>query len=553
MQNISTTALAAISLALGVGACGNAATTPDAGDVDAGTADGGADASPGDAGTDAGPPPMTTTACGAVIGTRSARGVQAYLGIPYAAPPVGPLRFKPPAAASCWTAPRDATHFGPYCPQMPSTLLPLPGVGSEDCLTVNVWAPDPMPSTPVPVMFWMYGGGFTIGGTSDPLYEGSKLAARGVVVVSINYRVGALGWMAHSALATEDAHGSTGDYGLLDQIAGLHWVHDNAAAFGGDATKVTIFGESAGGISVCSLIGSPLADGLYARAIVESGSCVTPVGFPGFAPLALAQAETRGATIAAALGCTTGDIPACLRGKTVDEILAAQPMLNLAGGTLPLSPVVDGYALPVSTRARLMDPTFTPVPLVVGTNHDEATLFDMDVPLATFAEYEAFVTTNCGAYASGLLSVFPSSDFATPKEAFDTGLRDAIFTCPARLLARLASVRQPHTFLYQFSQANNFELAFGYGVTHGGELAFVWGNFVRPFLAPTMDERVVLAEMQGDWVRFAGSGDPNGGTALTWPAFTSANDSRLELATPTTVETALETARCDALDALPAP
>ncbi len=497
------------------------------------------------------PPGTVQTPCGPVVGME-AGGVHAFLGIPYAAPPIGDLRFRAPAPATCWTSARDATAFGAYCPQERNALVPLTGPMDEDCLFVNVWTPSLSPAAPLAVMVWLHGGGFLMGAGSDPLYDGAALAEQGVVVVTVNYRLGPLGWLALPELVAEDvAHGSTGNYGLLDQIAALEWVRDNVAAFGGDPSQVTIFGESAGAVSVCSLIGSPLADGLYRGAILESGSCVAPGSFSGLATQTVADAEPGSAAFAASLGCSGAGVLACLRSKTAAEIVAAAPGLDLSANAVPFAPVVDGWALPATTRARLEDPAFTPVPMIAGTNRDEGTLFSLGVTLATPADYDAQVRSMAGPYADDLLAIYPASAYASPKAAYDTLLRDILFLCPTREIVRLASVRQPQTFLYQFTQVNGALAAIGVGATHASEIPYVFGNFARPFLAPTAEDTAVYEAMSAHWLRFATSADPNATGAVTWPAFTTVGDAHLEIGTPVSAQRALEQVECDAIAAIP--
>ncbi len=240
---------------------------------------------------------------GPISGT-FAEGVWSYLGVPYAAPPVGQLRWKEPQAVQGWKDVRACTEYGPACPQKDDSEISAGDVGrtDEDCLYLNVWTPAAEPTDGLPVMVWIHGGGFTTGSGSIGLYNGEGLADRGVVVVTINYRLGPLGFLAHPSLSAEDQQGSSGDYGLLDQIAALEWVQRNIAAFGGDPDAVTVFGESAGGISVCDLMASPLADGLFDRAICESGP-YSDLTFPSGSIRDLEEAERMGRSYAAALGC----------------------------------------------------------------------------------------------------------------------------------------------------------------------------------------------------------------------------------------------------------
>src|SRR5450755_4677618 len=300
-------------------------------------------------------PPIVTTDTGAVVGVDTGT-LFAYKGIPYATPPVGALRWMPPQPAAAWTMARDASNFAPHCAQGASSF----GVAStsEDCLYLNVYRPKG--ASPFPVMFWIHGGALLTGEGDD--YDTRALVAQGVAVVTINYRLGPLGFLSHPALTAEGG-GASGNYGLMDQQAALQWVKRNIAAFGGDPANVTIFGESAGGLSTHSQIVSPLAAGLFQKAIVESGSY-------SLAPPALAVAEGWGQNFATGAGCAS-QTAACLRGLSVATILANAAALQVQGSTLP---TVDGKVLTQTFAAAFASGTFNKVPMIEGTNHHEYSL-----------------------------------------------------------------------------------------------------------------------------------------------------------------------------------
>src|SRR4051812_33487240 len=306
--------------------------------------------------------------CGTLRGAVSA-GVAAFKGIPYAAPPVGPLRWCPPEAPPRWSGVRDALAFGPDFPQAANPRLRAPRQ-DEDCLHVNVWAPVDSAPGSLPVMVWFHGGGFTAGSGSDARSDGALLAARGVVVVSFNYRSGLFGFFAHPALSAESAHRTSGNYGLLDQMAALRWVADNIAAFGGDPSRVCAFGVSAGSASISLLLASPAAQGLFHSAILHSPGAGRPLA-------TLAEAE--------AAGMRLGRDLQQLRALGARELFEQTAQLNPAvrGLTTPrvLRPIQDGWLLPNDERAVFKSGRIRPMPLMVGSNADEGSLLTRSWPI----------------------------------------------------------------------------------------------------------------------------------------------------------------------------
>lgn len=510
------------------------------------------------------------TASGPVRG--DARGeTYAFLGIPFAASPTGDRRWRLPEPPAPWTVVRDAADFGPMCPQYDSGGAV---VGDEDCLTLNVWTARAALDTGDggdgggrPVMVFIHGGGHEQGGSATmagdrALYDGRDLAERhGVVVVTINYRLGPFGFLAHPTLTAEGGPAASGNYGMHDQLAALRWVRDNVAAFGGDGARVTVFGQSAGSVSVCRLVASPLAAGLFARAILHSGACVaTP----------LATAEGKGAAVARALGCEgAGDVPACLRGKSTAEIMATLDPIE-GGGTETLGRqsydgVVDGYAVPATPRDRIAAGRHNAAAIVVGSTSAEN---GRNAPrIATEAEYEAAVRAYFArsglppAIAGRALAAYPVADYASPRAAYVALTSDVKFACQARRDARLFAASQAApVYRYWFDHVPEASGAVGrfLGAFHGVDLPFVFrvlefataggGRYV-----PTAGDEAVADAMQGYWARFAATGDPNGageGGVVAWPRYDVGREPYLRLAVPVTVGEQVRGAQCDFWDGL---
>ncbi|MGW8063457.1 carboxylesterase/lipase family protein [Streptomyces ziwulingensis] len=450
--------------------------------------------------------PTATTWYGQVRG-KAGETAHDYLGIPYAAPPVGERRWKPPAPPERWSGVRDATSPGNPCMQADSSTpwgdLAGPGTPSEDCLYLNVHTPAERSLRHRPVMVWMHGGGFTIG--SGTFYDGGELAARGdVVVVTLNYRLGAFGYLAHPGLAGESAEGVSGNYGLLDQQAALRWVRQNIAAFGGDPGNVTAFGESAGGGSVCQHLVSPRAAGLFHRAVAQSGC-----GFP----LPTQESQQRsGASWAGSLGCA--DV-ACLRAKPAGELLAAS-----RNPTARWVPNVDGRVLPLQIADALESGRFHRVPVLQGTTADEgrltvATTYDLAGRPLTAAGYPVAVRALYGDRADAILARYPLSDHGTPAEALGAVLTDSQFAC---LQSRTAQLMAGHTRSYQYEFADrqamdhlNLPISFPLGAPHGSEIRYVFGG-----VSGTPAQNALAAKMLGYWTNFAHTGVPYAADAPRW-------------------------------------
>ena len=361
--------------------------------------------------------PQVKTASGVVEG-KDDGAVRAFLGIPYAAPPVGDLRWKPPVAAAKWDGVRKATEFGSHCMQgkVYGDMNFRDAGGSEDCLTLNVWVPAKSSGTKLPVMVWIYGGGFVAGTTSEMRQDGTHLAQQGVIVVSMNYRLGVFGFFVHPELAKESGHNAAGNYGLLDQVAALHWVHDNIAAFGGDPGNVTIFGESAGSFSVSAQMASPLAKGLFQKAIGESGAAFHSGGL-SFEPLSEREGKDVKA-VSAKLGVST---LAELRALPAQKLLDAFSPPQSPG--FDFGPDVDGYFLPEPVPAIFAAGKQNDVPLLAGWNHDEGSFEVAFSPQKPTAEsMKATAQKEFGDKAAEFLKLYPS-DTSRTDVAFRAGFR----------------------------------------------------------------------------------------------------------------------------------
>jgi len=402
-------------------------------------------------------------------------------------------------------------------------------------------------------MVFIHGGAFRNGASSKPLYDGKSLAALGnVVVVSMNYRLGSMGFLAHPGLSAEDEHGSSGNYGLLDQRAALRWVQTNIAAFGGNPDNVTIFGESAGSMSVCTHLASPLSAGLFRRAIGESGSClyfVTPLHTaPG---TTMASAESRGAAFAKSIGCdAVSDAVACLRAKSAAEIVSApyNPEGDIGFAASMPQPNIDGYLLVESPASAFLGGRVNAIDAFIGgTNQDEATFFTRTKTIATVDDYRAEVGIIVPAHVDDVLALYPAdgTTYATPKDAYDAFVTDLTFVCPTRTQLRLLALRGIRTYQYQFEKLTPFGRISKLGVFHASELPFVFGNLTDTSGTSATD-RALATAMGGAWTRFAKVGDPNDDSTV-WPARTANADVYLRINDVSTIGTGLHQATCDAM------
>jgi para-nitrobenzyl esterase len=463
------------------------------------------------------PWPQTATAApvrveGGLVEGVAEGDLTVYQGVPFAAPPVGALRWRAPQPAAEWSGVLEADQFAPGC--VPSMGDPPPSGASEDCLYLNVWTPAKSPGDGLPVLVWIYGGGFNAGATSIPVHDGAKLARRGVVLVSIAYRVGILGFHAQRELSAESPRHVSGNYGLLDMLAALRWIQRNIAAFGGDPKRVTIFGESAGGIAVSMLCASPLAKGLFHGAISQSGGSFGPSSrspVPGENMRLLADAEASGAGLAEAAGA-----------RSLEELraLSAEKVVE-AGRRLPgmAWPIIDGWVIPGDQYELYEAGRFNDTPILVGYNSDEGLSFTR---ARTPEEYVAGVRRRYGPFADRLLEAYPTAADAIPKTARDLA-RDSAFGWHTWVWARLQSARgRGKAYLYYFDQhpehpAGSPEA--GHGSPHGADVAYVLENLDGLDRPVTADDRRISEAMAAYWTDFAKRGDPNGDGMPTWPAF----------------------------------
>lgn len=466
-----------------------------------------------------------------------------FKGIPYAAPPTGSLRWAPPARPVHWTPPKLATQFGPACPQNRDTQPQ-----DENCLSLNVWAHPQGPARAV--LVWIHGGGYVEGDAGEGWYDGADLARReDLVVVSVNYRLGVLGFLALPQLAAPDT--GTGNWGLRDQIAALQWVRRNIAAFGGDPSRVMIAGESAGGASVTALLAAAPARGLFHRAAVQSGT-YRPVMAREQTVGAFPSAYSVGVVTAVSLGCTSGDIAACLRGKTPAQVLEVQsrftPVNELGFGLLPILPVVDGVILterPLSrVRAGAGD-----VPVLVGANDHELSFVMASLGVVgnpgDFGRYVDYL--GAGAKKAELTELYKPS--VVGEVAASTALgTDVSFTCPSLKLATAsAAAGSAPAWLYRFARAMpNGPLA-PLGAVHGGDVVYLFGRFEQWGVTPTPADLELSARMQDAWGSLARTGVPT--TQPAWPTF-SPGGAFITWNSPGTTETTWRSGRCAGLEAL---
>jgi len=474
-----------------------------------------------------------------------ASGTRRFLGIPFAAPPVGDLRWRPPAPVVPWQGVLDANAYASPCPQ--GTSINGTPSNNEDCLYLNVWSPDPAPTGRRPVMVWFHGGGNQSGSAADfvPLgvggrfYDGSVLAeTRDVVVVTSNYRLGVLGFFAHPALAAEDpAYPYSGNQGLLDQRAALEWVRANISAFGGDPDNVTIFGESAGSFDVCFQVVSPGSRGLFERAISESGGCTTRQ------PLA-SDGAANAASLAAAVGCGSASDPlACLRQVSVPTLLA-QSVAPEGIAPAGFNPVIDGGFLPDQPRALFNAGNYAKVPYILGSNSDEGTLFLIGTtPVTSEAEYLAALQSQYGDLADQIAAVYPVANYSSPQAALARVIGDSGLVCPTYDSARRAAAGGAPVYLYNFARPIPLpQLApLMLGATHGSEIAYVFGSV--PGVSEA-DEQLSVA-VQGYWTQLAHVGNPNGNGQPNWPRYQDATDQRINLDVEISVLTGFRRTECE--------
>ncbi|OOG72279.1 carboxylesterase [Flavobacterium sp. A45] len=435
-------------------------------------------------------------------------GLLVFKGIPFAKPPIGNLRWRVPQPIKKWEGVLQADKFAPGPMQGGNP----PSGKSEDCLYLNVWTPAKSAKEKVPVLVWIYGGGFGAGATSEASYNGKNLAKKGVVLVSIAYRVGQLGFMAHPELSAENPKNVSGNYGLLDMIAGLQWVKENIAAFGGDPNKVTIFGESAGGIAVSMLCASPLAKGLFNGAISQSGGSFGPsraTTYPGENMKTLKTAENEGLDYMKTAGVTSIEK---LRSIEADKLPTGRGW-----------PIVDGWVIPDDQYKLYEAGKYNDTPILIGYNSDEGSSFTRTKDPK---EFISSVETRYGKFAESLLKAYPVSDSSVPKTARDLA-RDAAFGWQTWSWARLqAKTGKSKVFFYYFDQHPDHPKDspyYGFGSYHGQEVAYVFENLDKSNPQTSKSDLEISNLMGTYWTNFAKHGDPNGKDVPNWPAFSDSN------------------------------
>jgi para-nitrobenzyl esterase len=473
---------------------------------------------------------------GQVSGT-TANGVRVFKGIPFAAPPVGDLRWKAPQPVVAWKGVRAADTFGAACMQEPypenspyaSSGVTKDKPGNEDCLYLNVWTAAAAAGEKRPVMVWIHGGAWTRGSGASPTYDGVALAKKGVVVVTTNYRLGVFGFLAHPELTAESPQHASGNYAILDHVAALKWVQKNIAAFGGDPARVTIFGESAGSWSVNSVQATPLAKGLFHRAIGESGG-----QFASTAPLA--TAERNGVAFAKSAGA---DSLAALRALPADKILATAFRTGVN---------VDGYVLPDTVRNLFAHQKHNDVPVLVGSNANEwTTLSNPSQFPKTLDAYRQRVETQYGAAVKDYDAVYPVKTEADIAEATLAVGRDTTFTLEMRTWARLVTAAAEPAFLYQFTRVPPGPNP-AWGAYHAAEIQYAFNNVGSRPWATDVDRRLA-DQMSSYWVNFATTGDPNGKGLPKWTPYDLNAEPYLELGDMVQVKNHLLKAQLDFLEA----
>lgn len=460
------------------------------------------------------------TQYGQVIGevTGENHQISLYRGIPYAKPPLGNLRWAPPEPPERWKGVYTAREFSPVAPQVPS---PFGGVTadtpmSEDCLYLNIWTPAESAKDRLPVMFWIHGGGFRIGAGSLPLYDGTHVAERGVVVVTFNYRLNVFGNFAHPQLTSESRHRSSGNYGLLDQVAALEWVQRNIENFGGDPNNVTIFGESAGARSVSLHMASPLSRGLFHRAIAQSGALRDTTE-------TLADREAAGTALAEALGADELADP-------LDYLRWLPPSDFPDLGGFPSNPIVDGHFMPDNPESIYARGEQADVPFLAGTNRDEGTMFLVGSPVNSVSSYEQFVMTRFGDRANDLLRIYPATSDDHAALRANELFTDYAMVLHQRNQMKWMAQKPSKNFMYYFTHVPPGAAGQRMGAHHGAEIRYVFGNLEsNDTFTPGHNDTQLSALMMDYWINFAKTGDPNVAGRPMWPQFDPVFDQCFEI------------------------
>jgi para-nitrobenzyl esterase len=480
------------------------------------------------------------------------KDVMSFKGVPYAKPPVGTLRWKPPENVETWEGIREATAYGTACIQ--PDLFGAWGIHfgklSEDCLYLNVWSAANSTNDRRPVMMWIHGGGNVAGASQLRGTDGEALARQGVVVVSINYRLGIFGYFAHPLLSKESPYGVSGNYGLLDMIAALKWIQRNIKAFGGDPHRVTIFGQSAGAINISFLMASPFAKGLFHRAIAESGNALAPWGnrhlrerWYGNEPT-----EKQGERIVQDLGYSdVADPLTALRALSAEKLVEGSKasMLPSPGKNI-FGPVIDGWALP-DDLMTVFEGSQNLVPLMAGSNADEMTIFISKAPFDTIEAYQSMVKKLYGKFADDVLALYPVNEPQDIRKSMRDSQGDALFAARTRRLVRAMQKAGQEAYLYYHTMVWPGSRSVA-GAFHGSEIIFVFDNVNRSE-EPFEEKHLALAKvMSGYWVQFAATGNPNKPGAVEWPAYDVRKDQYLEFGEVVRVGQGLKKEKCNFWD-----
>lgn len=494
---------------------------------------------------------------GRISGSLSSKApVCVYKGIPFATPPVGALRFTAPREPAPWPQTFVANKFGNECTQYPlGMFVTEKPTGAEDCLYLNVWQPVSAAKQLKPVMVFIHGGGFVMGSGSQDWYESSSLASQGdVVVVTINYRLGPFGFMVHPAL--KDTQGHEGNYGFLDQVLALRWVNKNIRNFGGDPKNITIFGESAGGMSVGLHLISPLSKGLFQKAIIESGPAVVMRN-------TLKDTEATGMEQAAALGCGDAAKAAdCLRALDPAFIMSTlKPVMSIlvdseSGGML-FSPSIDGYSVPDSPLRMIERGDYDKnVKVILGSNENEAALFTMKKTITSQEDLQENLKKDAGmlkrffgidAFPDKLVALYPLNAFPDPKKCYNAMVTDVSFTCPTKTLAQALAANGTDTYQYLFTKPLfDKGMMSGMGAFHGAELFFVFNVFNYMGISAASPENSMISKSVIQlWTSFAHNGIPKAAGVPTWPRFDMKSASYLRIGSKMIIDKDIYKTRCD--------
>jgi para-nitrobenzyl esterase len=450
-------------------------------------------------------------------------------------PPVGELRWKRPLPPQAWSGVRQAVQFGASCVQ-PSRVQPQ----SEDCLYLNIWSRHDAHNAPV--MVWIHGGGYLTGSGSLPYYDGTALARMGAVVVTINYRLGVLGFFAHPQLSRESREHVSGNYGLLDQITALKWVRENIEAFGGDPQNVTIFGESAGAGSVSCLLFSPLAKGLFHRAIAESGALDDLLRDLRVTRGGIESAEHQGSELARQMACGGAGTISCLRQMSGNLVLKMAPAFSCLECTQrnTFGPVVDGYVIPAQPHQLLTAGRLNPAALMTGSNRGEGTIVIGARPVPNVAGYHAWMSARFRDQAEKVLAAYPATSDDAVRGALRDVYTDSWYLCPSRSLA----TAEKTAYLYYFTRVRpGMEMR----TAHGTEIPYVFDTLKTAGGRVEEIDRVLAGRMSAAWYRFAAKGDPSGDGIPEWPRYDRQSEGYLEFGDTVRVSHGLQTSQCDAI------